>query len=236
MWPRLWQNIRIVLVVAIALAAIRLAYILYERRTETVKQARAVPALNPDYYVIPKKLYPYDLKTAKQLTRQPVWVKVGYSITYYPYDESQRRSDFSHAAGLLLPIEKLNIKDVGTDSTPGAPGQRQVMAIFEDNGKSYGFPVGSLKDGNYTLYSDDMLFIQDPHELYRHWPGDVWQAVDRHEVKLGMSELQVGFALGLGIPQDRGAPGNRVLRYPDGGAPLLVTYVNGRVASVTAGR
>ena len=44
------------------------------------------PPLNPDYYVVPKKLYAYDLKSAKQLTQQPVWVKVGYSSTYYRYD------------------------------------------------------------------------------------------------------------------------------------------------------
>ena len=39
---------------------------------------------NADYYVTPKKLYPYDLKSAQQLTQQPVWMKEGYRYTYYP--------------------------------------------------------------------------------------------------------------------------------------------------------
>ena len=53
-----------------------------------------------------------------------------------------------------------------------AAGERQVMAVFDKDGKAYAFPVGSIKGGEYKFYSDDMLFIQDPHELYNHWPGE----------------------------------------------------------------
>ena len=75
------------LLAAIALTAIRAAYILYHRHAaRTVQTTTQVPPLNPDYYVAPKKLYPYDLKSARQLTQQPVWVKEGYRYTYYPYD------------------------------------------------------------------------------------------------------------------------------------------------------
>jgi hypothetical protein len=59
----------------------------------------------------PKKLYPYDLKSAKQLTRQPVWVKEGYRYTYYPYVPVVKSVDFGHEAGVLGPIERLEIKD-----------------------------------------------------------------------------------------------------------------------------
>ena len=58
------------LVVAIAAAGLRAAYVVYERRASTATETRRqAPPLNPDYYVIPKKLYPYDLKSAKQLTQ-----------------------------------------------------------------------------------------------------------------------------------------------------------------------
>jgi hypothetical protein len=70
-----------------------------------------------------------------------------------------------------------------------------------------------------------MLFIQDPHELYNHWPSDVWSAIDQHQVKPGMSELQADFAVGIGIPESSsGESGNRTLNYPNGGNPLSVTY------------
>ncbi len=62
--------------------------------------------LNADYYVTPKKLHPYDLKSAQQLTQQPVWVKAGYYHTYYPYNTAMHKTDFAHEAGLLGPAAK----------------------------------------------------------------------------------------------------------------------------------
>ena len=55
------------MVAAIALAAARAGYILYQRHVTKIEDAKKQgPPLNPDYYVIPKKLYPYDLKSAQQ--------------------------------------------------------------------------------------------------------------------------------------------------------------------------
>ena len=182
------KKIQVVLGLMILVVGIRTAYIFYERWDSQKEPAKIQgPPLDPDYYVVPKKLHPYDLKSAKQLTQQPVWVKEGYGYTYYPYDWTHHRADFSHKAGLLIPIQKLLIKDVVTDVSPGSPDQRQIMALFQQGGKSFAFPIGYLKDGNYQFYSDDMLYIQDPHELYKHWPPEIWNAIDKHEVKLGMN-------------------------------------------------
>src|SRR5215472_5846203 len=139
------QKIQLALVVAIALAAVRSGYILYKRHEDKVAEeqrlrARNVGYANADYYVVPKKLYPYDLKSAKQLTQQPVWVKEGYRYTYYPYQAG--KVDFAHEAGLLLPIERLEIKDVIIAKPPEAVSQRQMMAVFEKEGKSYAVPIG----------------------------------------------------------------------------------------------
>src|SRR5579862_2178412 len=126
--PEVKQRIQLVLAVAILVSGTRLAYVLYQRHESTVEQAKKqAPPLNPDYYVTPKKLYPYDLKSAQQLTQQPVWVKVGYAYTFYPYDPPRHRVDFSQEAGKLLPIEKLQIKEVITADAPQSPGERQVM-------------------------------------------------------------------------------------------------------------
>jgi hypothetical protein len=234
--PELKQRLQVVMLVAILVSGARLAYILYQRHESRLEQAKKLAApLNPDYYVSPKKLYPYDLKSAGQLTQQPVWVKVGYANTYYPYDPPRHRVDFLQEAGKLLPIEKLQIKDVISENAPQSPGERQVMAVFEKEGKTYAFSIGSIKDANFKFYSDDMLFIQDPHELYKHWPADVWDAIDKHQVKPGMSELQADFAVGLGIPESSGEPGNRTVNYPNGGNPLSVSYRNDKAVGVKAG-
>src|SRR6202012_4540860 len=121
---------------------------LYERH-EAAKPvvSRELP-LNPDYYVVPKKLHPYDLKSAKELTKQPVWVKEGYRYTYYPYDAATHHADFKRetGAGLLLPLEKLNIKDVVIDAPSTAGSPKQMMAVFQKDGKNYAVPIGFEKD------------------------------------------------------------------------------------------
>jgi hypothetical protein len=230
------KRIQLALTLALVVAGVRAGYILYQRHEDYLaaqKQQLAKQAgyANADYYVTPKKLYPFDLKSAKTLTQQPVWVKEGYRYTYYPYDAA-RKTDFAHEAGLLLPIERLEIKDVMVDA---AAGKRQVVAVFDKEGKSYAVPVGFENDGQYKIYSDEMFYVEDPHDLYKHWPADVWQAVEQHQVKPGMNELQVDFAVGMGVPDAGASSEEKTVRYPNGGKPLVVTYHDGKAAEIKAG-
>jgi hypothetical protein len=229
------QKIQLVLVIALAVAALRAGYVVYERHAERVEQtAKQAPPLNPDYYVVPKKLYPFDLKSAKQLTQQPVWVREGYRFTYYPYDRASRHTDFSKEAGLLLPIQKLEIKDVVADTLPHSQGQ-QVMAVFEQEGKMHAVPIGSKTGDSYQIYSDEMFFIQDPHELYKHWPADVWQSIDQHQIKPGMNEFQAYFAIGMGVPDRSSDPAVKTVHYPNGGKPVTITFRDGKAAEISGG-
>jgi hypothetical protein len=235
--PEFQKKLQIFLAAAIVVAGGRAGYIVYERH-EALKEAakpKQEALLKPDYYVSPKKLRPYDLKSARQLTEQPAWVKVGYQLTIYPYDRQRRRADFGHEAGTLLPLQKLAIQDVVTDVSPQAAGVKQVLAVFSLEGKSYAVPIGAEKSGEFKIYSDDAFFIEDPHELYKHWPADVWQKVDAHEVQVGMSELQCSFAIGLGVPQSSGDYGWRTLQYANGGKPLAITFENDKALVIKPG-
>ncbi len=238
MSPEAKQRLRLALTLAIVVAGLRAGYILYQRHEEYLaaekqKHAKSAGYSNPDYYVVPKKLHPYDLKSANQITQQPVWVKEGYRYTYYPYNGPARRTDFGHEAGLLLPIERLEIKSVETETSPG--GRRQMMAVFEKDGKSYSVPIGFESDGQYKIYSDEIFFIEDPHELYKHWAPDVWQAVEQHEVKPGMNEMQADFAVGMGVPDTGNSSSEKTVRYPNGGKPLVIFYRDGKAAEIKAG-
>ena len=234
------KKIQIALALAVVVAGVRAGYILYQRHEDylaeqKLEQAKKAGYSNADYYVVPKKLYPFDLTSAKQLTQQPVWVKEGYRYTYYPYDATRKRTDFAHEAGLLLPIERLEVMDVVTDTPPGSGSRRQVMAVFQEEGKSYAVPIGFEAEGQYKIYSDEMFFVEDPHELYKHWPADVWQAVAQHEVKPGMNELQADFAVGMGALDTGSSASERTLRYSNGGKPLVVIYRDGKAAEVRPG-
>src|SRR5271157_1873694 len=111
------KKLQILLGVAIVLLGARTAYIVYERYKERKQAEQPKPerTLKADYYVTPKKLHPYDLKSARELTEQPVWAKVGYQLTYYPYDRERHKADFGHEAGTLLPLQKLAVQGVVTD-------------------------------------------------------------------------------------------------------------------------
>jgi hypothetical protein len=224
--------IQIVVVVAIVAAGINLYLTVRERKAGLAVAKQPEVALDPDYYVTPKKLHPQDLKDAKELTKQPVWVRDGYRYAYYSY---AGHSDFEHPVGTLGPIEKLDIKDVVLDRTPGSPSQKQVMAVFERDGKRYAFPIGVNDNGDYKIYSDDILFIQDPRELYKHWPADVWKAIDNHEVKPGMNEIQAFFAIGVGSPEGTGMSNPRIVDFPNNGHPVRVTFTNGKATDVQPG-
>lgn len=232
------KRIQIMLLITILAVGGRVGYIFYQRHEDNLRAAKKAqpPPLNPDYYVTPKKLYAYDLKTVRQqLTAQPVWVKVGYSITYYPYSAARHHADFSREAGLLLPLERLEIKDVILDTAPKSSGQRQVMAVFASENKTFAFPVGAVQGDNYRFYVNDMLFIEDPHTLYTNWPADIWNSIDKHEVKPGMSELQADFAIGLGMLEGGGDDAQKTLDYANGGKPLKITYVRGKATDIEPG-
>jgi hypothetical protein len=233
------QKIQIVLVVAMVAAGLRVAWIFYDRRQEKQATSPAKPtveySLSRDYYVNPKKLYPSDVQSARQLTKQPAWVKEGFRYTYYPYDTGTKRIDFSKEAGQLGPIQKLTIKDVVTDRTPGDPGARQILALFVVNGRTFAVPIGYSKGVHTLIYSDEMFYVQDPHELYRHWPSEIWEAIENHQVKPGMNELQADFAIGFGIPDDARSALDRTVRYSNGGKPMTVIYRDGKAVEVKQG-
>lgn len=234
------HRIQLALLFALVVATLRAGYIFYQRHqdrlaVEQQKKAREVGYANPDYYVSPKKLYPYDLKSAKQLTQQPVWVKEGYRYAYYAYDPASKHVNFSHDTGTLGPIEKLAITDVVTAVNPVAGQPKQVVAVFEKEGKKWAVPIGYETNGEYKIYSDEMFFIEDPRELYKHWPADVWQSVEQHEVKPGMNEMQADFAIGMGVPDGGDTSYEKTVRYPNGGKPLVVVYHDGKAAEIKPG-
>lgn len=240
------KQIQIILLVFLVLAGIRLTLIYRGRHASPVPPSTARPttALNADDYVVPTQVHSSDLKSAKEdLTNKTVWVKAGNQVNFFPYSGGQ--VDFKHSAGLLPPLKKLQITNVIQSTAPDAkaeevtPGVRvkaqRVMAIFkpDEETKSYAVAIGGNRGGDYTLYINDMFFFDDPHQLYKHWPSEVWSAIDQHHALKGMSELQAALALGAGVPEgSAGDFGNRTLKFDNNGHPVTVTFERNRATQV----
>jgi hypothetical protein len=221
--------VQIVLILALVAAAIRLA-IIYSGRAGRPAQPEqaAAPPLNPEAYVVPKKLYISSLKSAQQLVGQDVWIKEGYRYSFYPYE---RTVDFAHAAGLLLPLEKMKIEKVTTAAAAG-DRERQIVAVFSESGKHYAVPIGVESGGDASIYADEMFFYEDPQSLYSFWSPQIWDAIHKHQVLKGMNEIQAAFAVGMGVPEPGASQELKTVNYPNGGKPLVVTYNNGRAVDI----
>jgi hypothetical protein len=176
------------------------------------------------------------------LVGKPMWVKTGNVLPYYPYDAATHSVNFKHQAGLLPPIAKLQVKDVvlARDATPPKIGevtvvQKKIMAVFEKTGEpgTFAAAIGSNTSDDYTFTVNDNFFFEDPHELYKHWPADTWSAIDQHQAKQGMSELQASFALGTNMSASEGDYGNRTIEFANAGKPVTVTFEKNKATTVT---
>ena len=242
------KKILISLIVFFVIGAVRVGFIFYGRRDtgEGPKKPETTYSSNMDDYVTPHKIFPYNVESAKkEMAGKAVWVKSGNLIPYYPYDASAHSVNFKREAGLLPPVAKLQVKDVVLQRQPVSlkPGQiavvqKQIMAVFEMAGApgTYAASFGVNTGDEYTFGANDIFFFDDPRQLYKHWPADTWSAIDQHQVKQGMSELQASFALGTNMSADTAESGNRTIEFANAGKPVTVTFEKNKAVTVTPGK
>jgi len=174
-----------------------------------------------------------------------MWVKTGNILPYYSYDAAAHTVNFKRQAGLLPPIAKLQVKDVvlARDAAPPKVGevtviQKKIMAVFEKAGEpgTFAAAIGANTSDDYTFTANDNFFFEDPHQLYKHWAAETWSAIDQHEAKQGMSELQASFALGTNVSASEGDYGNRTIEFANAGKPVTVVFEKNKATSVTPGK
>jgi hypothetical protein len=149
---------------------------------------------------------------------------------------------YAKSAGTLLGAEPIVVKDAFEQVAPKAAtfripgGEKQVLLVFTKPGdtKAYAVPVGYRQDGQYTFYTDELFFYDDPHGLYKHWGPEIWKAVDTHQVILGMNERQVELSLGQVSKSTSKAYGDRMVVFANLGKPMAVTFVKNKVTAFRA--
>ena len=227
--------------ILIAAVGIRIGMI-YHQRNAPVKPVptAADEKISDDDLVFLKKKRPDTMAEIRTLIGTKVWVSAGGQMDYYPF--AGHRGAYGKSAGTLLGAEPLIVKDAVEQVAPKSAtfripgGDRQVSLVFTlpqsaDATKEYAVPVGYRENGQYTFYTDEIFFYDDPHELYKHWGPEIWKAVDSHQVILGMNERQVQLSLGQvskSVSQDFG---NRMVVYANLGKPMAVTFVNNKVTA-----
>lgn len=235
-----WQVMGLLTLVVLLIAAGRVLYVIHERNQPVVEKAKYEERpVTDDEVVQPRKMYIADLKGTKDLVGKTVWVQAGYSLDYYPY--AAGRVEFAHPAGLLPSVQQLTIEKIAEQKAPAnlatrvPTGDKQVFAVFKMPGdaREYATAIGTIQGTDETYYCDQIFYYDDPHQLYKHWPADVWQAVDQHKPTAGMNELQVAMALGTVQQSESRDIGNRTVTYDAGGKKWSVSFVKDKATAVT---
>src|SRR5262249_43219390 len=161
------------------------------------------------------------------------------------YDAAAKSVNFKKQVGLLPPLAKLDVKDITLQREPVSlkPGQvavvqKQIMAVFEKAGEpgTYAASFGVNTGDEFTFWGNEVFFFDDRHELYKHWPADVWTAIEQHQAKQGMNELQATFALGSNMSVDGNDYGNRTIEFANAGKPVTVTFEKNKATTITQGK
>jgi hypothetical protein len=238
------KRFQIIIAVLLALVVARTAYLFYQRHTSNQPPPKQPEySSNLDDYVSIPKVYLYDLKSAqKELSGKTVWVKAGNQVSFYRYNPQSHQAELTREDGLLAPLEKLQIKNVISQRAPRILSEGQVavvqydiLAVFTpaDKPGAYAVSIGKSVGDDFNSIANDLFFFADPHELYSHWPPEIWKAIDEHRATPGMNELQVGLALGTEATISPGDYGNRSVEYSNKGNPVKVTFEHNKAVSVT---
>ena len=227
----------------VLVVGIEVAWLHHERNAPYVPKAAATEKLDLDDTVFLKPKRPESMADLKELYGKTVWVSAGGQMDYYPY--AGHRADYAKSAGTLLGAEPMVIQSAFEQVAPKsatvriAGGDRQVLLAFTmpksaDPAKEYAVPVGYQEGKDFTFYNDELFFYDDPHELYKHWGPKIWDAVDSHQVIVGMNERQVQLALGQVSKSLSNEYGNRLVVYANLGKPIAVTFVKNKVTAFRA--
>ena len=234
--------------VAVLAVGGELAYLHHERNKPVAVTAPVREAIAEDDLVFLKQKRPSSMADIKDLFGTTVWISAGGQLDYYPV--AGKVVQYAKPVGTLLGAQELKIKGAVEQVAPKAAtfripgGDRQVLLIFtmpaaagSDAGaaaREYAVPVGYRQAGQYTFYTDEIFFYDDPHVLYKHWGPEIWKAVDEHRVILGMNERQVELSLGQVSKSTSKEYGNRMVVFANLGKPQAVTFVKNKVTAFRA--
>ena len=238
-----WKIVIIPTAIMLVIASIYVFSVWKKRQNPGVANQAQEQKLTADDVAVVRMEFPAHFDDLKDEEGKSVWMKNGYTMPYFPY--AGGKVDFKKRVGVIPPLQKLDLKKAIKVAVPAdvddgiSHGTRQAMYVFTlpgDAKQEYATPVGAMDAGGEQYYSDLLFFYDDPHTIYANWPKDAWTAVDAHQAKPGMNELQTRLALGQKIQTDNPqTEGNRTVTYDADGKKWTVTFVNDRATKIQNG-
>jgi hypothetical protein len=244
-----WQKAAIITLVTLAIGGIYLLTVFEHRRNPGVApQTNPEQNLTPDDVAIVRTIFPTSFDDVLRLQNTSVWMKNGYTMPYYPFESGH--IVFTKRVGLIPSAQRLDIKKVVKAAPPPSVddgishGSRQVFAIFAmgapgpsqletgDHTTLYATAMGVIDGSQESYFSDVLFYYDDPHTIYDNWTKDMWTAIDAHQVKPGMSELQTRMSIGQKTQFDGSSEGNRTVTYDEDGKKWIVTYVGNHATTI----
>ncbi len=232
-----WQKALLPTLVTLLIGGIYLFSVYEHRRNPGVAPASAdnQKPSSDDLAVVRMKFMQHYEDTL-QLVGTSVWMKNGYTMPYYPY----RGSIVFKRVGLIPSDQLLDIKKIVKAVPPAheddgiSHGTRQVFAVFALPGSPalYATPIGIIEGSEEEYFCDILFYYDDPHTIYDNWPKEVWAAIDAHQVRSGMNELQTRTAIGQKALSTDGEQGNRTVTYDTDGKRWTVTFVDNHATAI----
>lgn len=237
-----WKKvIQIVLVLGFLAVGVRLYFVYRERHEPMVKKSQPEAAgykPTADDYTYIRQLHPESPADIAVLLGTTVWTNVADQLPYFPV--VNKHVDYAHQVGVLRGATPLAVIGMIQQVPPKSlvtrvpNGNKQVLIAFTlpNDNNMYATPVGYEQGGEWTFIADQSFFYDDPHRLYS-WSPKQWAAIESHTVIVGMTEQQVGLALGQIETTESQQVGDRTVHYDNLGHPVDVTFVNNHATVVT---
>jgi hypothetical protein len=234
-----WKIALITLLITLAIGGSYLFVVWRHRQNPGVTPQNDVrQTLSKDDLVVMREFFPTHFEDTLRLEGTAVWMKNGYKMPYYPWAGGQVL--FAKRVGVIPAAQRMEVKKIVKAAVPASVedeiehGSRQAFAVFALPGSTtlYATPIGYMQASEEAYYCDLLFYYDDPHTIYDHWPRDVWAAIDAHQVKPGMSEVETRMAIGRNMQVDGSKEGDRTVTYDQAGKHWTVTYVGNQATAI----
>ena len=234
-----WKIALITLLITLAIGGSYLFVVWRHRQNPGITPANdARQTLSKDDLVVMREFFFTTFESTQRLEGTTVWMKNGYTMPYFPYINGH--VVFAKQVGVVPAAQRMDVKKIVKAAVPASlddnmeHGSRQAFAVFAlaGNATLYAVPIGYMAGNQEAYYCDLIFYYDDPHKIYDHWSKDVWAAIDAHQVKPGMSEVETRMAIGRNLQTDGGKEGDRTVTYDQNGKHWTVTYVKNQATTI----